>query len=51
MDARTAAAAGPVPDGPARAAIRNRRARRADAALHEALAANLPTAPTEVAGK
>ena len=51
MDAPRAAIAGPVPDGTARAAIRSRRVRRADASLHEALSAILPTAPTEVAGK
>lgn len=34
-----------------RAAVRNRREGRADAFLRDALTANLPTAPTEVAGK
>ncbi len=51
MDASRATVACPAPDGPVRATVRICCTGRADASLHEALSANLPTSPTEVTGK
>ena len=47
MKSPKVAVAGTLPDEPARATVRNRRAGRGNASVHEAVPATLPTASTE----